>query len=77
MSKNAKDDADLIYVPAGSFVMGSYEDEVRQLWLEHGWDEHWFANLSGRDWVGEFHPHTVSVDGFWVERDLKVGPVRV
>ncbi|MEC0239772.1 formylglycine-generating enzyme family protein [Paenibacillus dokdonensis] len=68
---NPKDGATLIWVPSGTFMMGSNEFEVRQLWRKNEWHEDWFnAQVGGKDWVGELFPHEVEIDGFWVYRDL-------
>lgn len=71
MRVNPKDGASLVWIPAGSFVMGSAESEVRKLWAEHGWDMHWFsAQVGGSNFVGELYPHEVELDGFWMYQDL-------
>lgn len=71
MTNNPIDDAKVVWVPSGSFIMGSQEDEVRQLWAEHGWDEEWYqAHIGGHDWIGELYPHRVTIDGFWAYRDV-------
>ena len=61
--------ADLVYVPGGFFTMGSDESEIRKLWAEQGWDQHWFdAGVGGAGAAIELHPHTVIVHGFWAYR---------
>lgn len=64
---NPKDQAELVYVPAGDFVMGSSEDDVRQLWQRYGWDEK-LLQPHVYD-TGELHPHRVTLDGLWIYRD--------
>ena len=71
MPTNLIDRAILVWVPAGTFRMGSSEDEMRRLWSTNEWDERWYAaHVGGVDWVGELYPHNVEVDGFWMYQDL-------
>ncbi len=71
MLHNPRDGANLIYVPAGTFVMGSAEEDVRRLWLVNRWDDYWYqGQVGGADWIGELFPHTVTLDGFWAYQDL-------
>jgi len=69
-SRNPVDGALLVWVSAGTFVMGSRAEDVARLWTAHGWDEWWFRTvggaLCGREFVGELHPHEVEIDGFWL-----------
>ncbi|WP_337917619.1 formylglycine-generating enzyme family protein [Actinopolymorpha pittospori] len=59
-----------MFVPAGSFVMGSDRAAVLQLWERYGWDRRWFdGQVGGTDWIGELFPHEVELDGFWMYRD--------
>lgn len=63
---NPRDAAALVWVPDGTFIMGSAEKETRQLWMANHWDEAWWnAQVGGTDWVGELYPHEVELDGFW------------
>lgn len=68
------DGALLIWVPAGSFVMGSRAEDVAQLWAANGWDDRWLRTvggaLCGGTFVGELHPHEVELDGIWLYRDV-------
>ena len=66
---NQRDGAVLVWVPAGSFIMGSSREEVLRLWAANGWDEYWLGHVGGDDWVGELYPHEVELDGFWMYRD--------
>lgn len=72
--RNPRDSAALIWVPPGTFVMGSAPTNVARLWAANGWDPHWLRTvggaLCGRDFVGELHPHEVALDGFWLYRDV-------
>ncbi|SDP25330.1 Formylglycine-generating enzyme, required for sulfatase activity, contains SUMF1/FGE domain [Paenibacillus sp. yr247] len=68
---NPKDGATLLWVPSGTFMMGSTEFEVRQLWDKNKWHEEWIdLQVGGKDWVEELFPHEVEIDGFWIYRDL-------
>lgn len=60
---NPKDGSTLIWVPSGTFMMGSNEFEVRQLWTKNEWHEDWFnAQVGGKGWVGELFHHEVEID---------------
>jgi formylglycine-generating enzyme required for sulfatase activity len=64
------DQAVIVPVPAGSFIMGSSRSEVQQLWTDNHWDQRWFdAQVGGDDWIGELLPHEVRLDQFWIYRD--------
>jgi formylglycine-generating enzyme required for sulfatase activity len=68
---NGQDDACLIWVAGGAFLMGSAEADVHTLWQAQGWDDRWRqAQVGGTDWVGELFPHEVELDGFWMYRDV-------
>jgi hypothetical protein len=64
--QHLQDGADLVWVPGGTFIMGSAEESVRRLWATYGWDERWWAQVGGQDWVGELYPHEVEIDGIWM-----------
>ena len=64
--QHSQDGADLVWVPGGTFNMGSAEEDVRRLWATYGWDERWWAQVGGH---GELSPHEVEIDGFWMYRD--------
>lgn len=68
---NRKDGATLVWVPSGTFIMGSSEEHERLLWSANIWDDQWFnAQVGGFDWIGELYPHEVELDEFWMYRDL-------
>lgn len=68
---NPIDGATLLWVPAGTFVMGSSKEEVEDIFQYYDWDRSWFnAQIGGHSWIGELHPHEVELDGFWMYRDL-------
>jgi len=53
---NPKDEALFLWVPSGTFIMGSRETEVRKFWDENQWDERWLrGQVKGNDWVGVGH----------------------
>ena len=66
---NDKDGASLVWVPGGSFVMGSDETALREIWSAHGWDDYWWGQVGGSTWIIELCPHQVGVDGFWMYRE--------
>ena len=72
---NVVDAAPLVFVPAGSFVMGSDREAVLSLWRRYAWDPRWFlGQVGGDDWVGELHPHEVELDAFWMyQRPVTIG----
>lgn len=67
---NTRDGALLVWVPGGTFTMGSAREDALRLWERYGWDRRWFdAQVGGDDWVGELFPHEVELDGFWMYRE--------
>jgi formylglycine-generating enzyme required for sulfatase activity len=65
---NPKDDAELVWVPGGTFIMGSDPAEIGGLWHRHKWDDYWLEK-DGRV-RSELFAHEVEVTGFWMYRDL-------
>jgi formylglycine-generating enzyme required for sulfatase activity len=65
---NPNDDAELVWVPGGTFLMGSDPAEIGGLWRKNNWDEYWLEK-DGRV-RSELFPHEVEVTGFWMYRDL-------
>ncbi len=64
------DHAELVWVPAGNFRMGSSVADIQRLWMDYHWDIKWWeAQVGGAGWIGELLPHQVSLDGFWMYRD--------
>lgn len=56
---NPKDGAEMVWVPAGKFKMGTSEAEVAAMLKEHSdWKAEWFAD--------EQPQHEVELDGFWM-----------
>jgi sulfatase modifying factor 1 len=56
---NARDGAEMIWVPAGSFTMGMGDEDIAKLVKERqGWKAEWF--------FGEKPKHTVTLDGYWI-----------
>jgi formylglycine-generating enzyme required for sulfatase activity len=68
---NLIDSAELIWVPAGRFTMGSRREDVLELWRALDWDPYIYGGfVGGDDWIGELWPHEVTLDGFWTYRDV-------
>ena len=64
---NVCDNAKMILVPEGTFLMGSDRKKVLALWHKMGWDQRWFNAQVGADhWVGELHVHEVEISSFWI-----------
>jgi formylglycine-generating enzyme required for sulfatase activity len=68
IQQNPKDDAELVWVPGGAFIMGSDPGEIGDLWQRNQWDDYWLE----KDGCvrSELSPHEVEVAGFWMYRDL-------
>jgi formylglycine-generating enzyme required for sulfatase activity len=67
---NPVDLSEMVWVPAGTFRMGSTDEEIDRQWAENGWDARW-RRLTGR----EQPAHQVTVaKGFWLYRhEVTVG----
>jgi formylglycine-generating enzyme required for sulfatase activity len=64
---NVRDGATAVWVPPGSFVMGSERDAVLGLWEQCRWDPRWVDwHVGGDGFVGELYPHEVELTGFWM-----------
>lgn len=64
---NPRDEAPMVLVPEGTFIMGSERHFVEGLWLKYGWDKHWLdGQVDISRWVGEFYPHEVELSAFWI-----------
>ena len=61
---NPVDDAEMVWVPAGTFRMGSTQEEIDGLWQANGWDPEW------KQYVNDEQPaHEVTLTrGFWLYR---------
>jgi len=57
--------AELVWVPGGTFAMGSSPEEMARVWEENDWDEDWLKELVRR----EKPVHEVELDGFWIGKD--------
>jgi len=57
---NPVDGAELVWIPGGSFQMGSDAKEIDALWAKTGWDANWKQFM-----ILESPKHRVSVEGFW------------
>ncbi len=61
---NPVDLAEMVWVPAGRFRMGSTDEEIDRLWRENGWTEGWKPHTSD-----ERPAHEVTISrGFWLHR---------
>ena len=45
--RNDRDGATLVWMPSGTFVMGSAPADVTALWAAKGWDERWLRTVGG------------------------------
>lgn len=66
LEQNPKDLAELVWVPGGTFVMGSDPGKLYDFWRLNGWDDYWWKHV---ELTGELHPHEVELAGFWMYRD--------
>jgi len=61
---NPADDAEMVWVPAGSFRMGITDEERDRLWDAYGWDPNWKYTLNDAQ-----PAHEVTLTrGFWLYR---------
>ncbi len=60
---NPIDGAEMVWVPAGRFTMGSSKEQIDALWKQTGWDDAW------KKLTSDEHPHDVEItEGFWLYR---------
>lgn len=64
---NPIDGAILVPVPAGSFVMGSNEADVTDLWRRMSWDPRWLESQVRAS--GELRPHEIRLSEFLIYRE--------
>ncbi len=58
---NPIDGAEMVWVPAGTFTMGSTQKEIDRIWEENGWDE------NKKQYTSDEHPHQVKLtEGYWL-----------
>jgi formylglycine-generating enzyme required for sulfatase activity len=43
--RNPIDHAELVWVPGGTFLMGSDPGKMYDLWQSNGWDDHWWKHV--------------------------------
>jgi formylglycine-generating enzyme required for sulfatase activity len=67
IQQNPEDDAELVWVPGGTFLMGSDPGETHDFRRRNNWDDYWLER-DGRV-RSELSPHEVEVTGFWMYRD--------
>jgi formylglycine-generating enzyme required for sulfatase activity len=60
---NPVDLAEMVWVPGGTFEMGSGPQELDRLWKEGGWDDAWRTRAAH-----ESPAHEVTLEGFWIYR---------
>ncbi len=61
---NPVDLAEMVWVPAGRFRMGSTQEEIDRLWRENGWTEGWKPYTKDEQ---PAHEVTIS-EGFWLHK---------
>lgn len=62
---NPIDNAEMVFIPAGEFIMGSNPEEIEEIWKKLNWDT---AEIQFTK--SEQPAHCVQVDGFWMYRNL-------
>jgi formylglycine-generating enzyme len=60
---NSIDGAEMVFIPAGAFLMGSDAVELEQIWRKFNWPEDWKPHTHS-----EQPAHQVRVEGFWLYR---------
>ena len=55
------DGAEMVWIPAGEFLMGSDEADNQRIWKQFSWKRDWMK--SAKD---EAPKHRVQLDGFWI-----------
>jgi len=63
---------ELVWVPGGSFRMGSDQADIDRVWQQHGWD------AGPKQFTTDEQPaHEVQLDGFWIAKtEVTVGQWR-
>lgn len=62
---NPIDNAEIVFIPGGEFIMGSNPEEIEEIWKKLGW------NVAEIEFTKSEQPaHPVQVDGFWMYRNL-------
>ncbi len=61
---NPVDLAEMVWVPAGQFRMGSTQEEIDGLWRQNGWAEDWKSFTTDEE---PAHEVTIS-EGFWLHK---------
>jgi len=61
---NPPDLAEMVWVPAGTFRMGSTQQEIDTQWTENGWDPTWRNGM----WREQPAHEVTLADGFWLGR---------
>jgi len=67
---NAADGAEMVWVPAGRFIMGSTKEEIEAIWHKNAWDDERLGNTTDE---GPAHEVTLT-KGYWLYRhEVTVG----
>ena len=62
VTTNAKDGADMVWIPAGEFLMGSDRADNLRIYEKFGWDKEWVEKYA----KDEAPKHRVKLDAFWM-----------
>lgn len=58
---NSVDNAELVFIPPGEFIMGSDAEEIVEIWKKLNWN-----NDEKQYTKGEQPAHRIKIDGFWI-----------
>ncbi len=59
---NPKDGAEMVWIPAGEFLMGADKSDNERIFDKFGWDKDWIEKYA----KDEAPKHKVKLDGFWL-----------
>lgn len=62
---NPIDGAELVWVPAAEFTMGSSKSDIDQMWSNNSWPDAWKEHVKN-----ELPAHAVKLNGFHIYKDL-------
>ena len=70
VATNPKDGAEMVWIPAGEFLMGADRTENERIYDKFGWDKDWIEKYA----KDEAPKHRVQLDGFWIYKyEVTVG----